>query len=275
MKKLLNILIVIVCMNWVIIGFYLIKQVDFSKITDIIASINTKDEQRSDDDQTIDTSVTHVDEIVMPDDTYLDGIGSGDVDEVMEESYLFTIQTLQDVYGEQLEQEVYLNPTVISYDELRYLEIPYYGFDSAIHMGEMIVNASIAEEVIAIFKDLLALKFPIEKMFVIQTYQNSDSLSMADNNSSAFNFREVTSGKKMSQHAYGLAIDLNPLINPYISNGIILPASGMHYANRNQEVIGMIKKGDPVYEAFVSRGWVWGGDWSSIKDYQHFERPLK
>ncbi|MGL4338262.1 MAG: M15 family metallopeptidase, partial [Turicibacter sp.] len=82
------------------------------------------------------------------------------------------------------------------------------------------------------------------------------------------------SGKKMSQHAYGLAIDLNPKINPYISNGMILPASGMHYANRDQEVIGMIKKGDPVYEAFISRGWSWGGDWTSIKDYQHFEKKI-
>ena len=103
-------------------------------------------------------------------------------------------------------------------------------------------------------------------------YHGSDELSMEDNNSSAFNFREVTDGGKLSNHAYGLAIDLNPKVNPYIKNNVVLPANGQAYVNRDQCVLGIIKKNDAVYQLFTSYGWTWGGDWSSLKDYQHFEK---
>lgn len=184
----------------------------------------------------------------------------------------FNCMTLQDHYGPAIGEYVSLDPMMISYDDLRYLTVLHYGYDGYIYQGELIVHQSIATEVLAIFQELYAIGYPIEKMKVISCYDGDDEASMMDNNSSAFNFRYVTNGGKLSKHAYGLAIDLNPLVNPYIKADVVLPANGTRYLDRNQCVLGMIKKGDPVYEIFTRYGWTWGGDWTSLKDYQHFEK---
>ena len=184
----------------------------------------------------------------------------------------FQVLTLQEKYSDCLEELVPLNQSVITYDELRYLTVLHIGYDGCVHVGEVIVNAKVANEVLEIFKQLYKIQYPIEKMHVMSYYHGSDELSMEDNNSSAFNFREVTDGGKLSMHAYGLAIDLNPKVNPYIKNHVVLPANGQAYVNRDQSVLGMIKKNDAVYQLFTSYGWTWGGDWSSLKDYQHFEK---
>ena len=184
----------------------------------------------------------------------------------------FNIMTLAERYGNQIDQYVRLDPNVIGYDELRYLTILHYGYDGYIYQGELIVNKSVAEEVLAIFQELYAISYPIEKMQVMSCYDGDDEASMMANNSSAFNFRYVTNGGKLSKHAYGLAIDLNPLVNPYVKADVVLPSTGVPYLNRNQCVLGMIKKNDAVYEIFTRYGWNWGGDWISLKDYQHFEK---
>lgn len=184
----------------------------------------------------------------------------------------FQIMTLKEKYGESVKQQVPLDPRVISYDELRYLKVLHQGYDGFVHVGELIVNASVAEEVLQIFKELYIIRYPIEKMRVMSCYGGSDELSMEDNNSSAFNFRYITDGGKLSNHAYGLAIDLNPRVNPYVKNDLVLPTNGEAYLNRDQCVLGIIKKDDAVYEVFARYGWTWGGDWTSLKDYQHFEK---
>lgn len=180
---------------------------------------------------------------------------------------------LSEKYGDQLEQQVPLDPTVISYDELRYLTVLHHGYDGFVHIGELIVNACVTDEVLQIFKELYLMGYPIEKMRVMSCYGGSDELSMEDNNSSAFNFRYMTDGGKLSYHAYGLAIDLNPKVNPYVKEQLVLPVNGKEYINRDQCVLGMIKKDDAVYQLFKRYGWTWGGDWTSLKDYQHFEKP--
>ncbi len=232
----------------------------------------------------------------------------------------FQAVSLYEKYGDQLEQQVPLDPTVISYDELRYLTVLHHGYDGFVHIGELIVNACVADEVLQIFKELYLMGYPIEKMRVMSCYGGSDELSMEDNNSSAFNFRYMTDGGQifkelylmgypiekmrvmscyggsdelsmednnssafnfrymtdggnLSYHAYGLAIDLNPKVNPYIKEELVLPVNGKEYVNRNQCVLGMIKKDDAVYQLFKRYGWTWGGDWTSLKDYQHFEKP--
>ncbi len=185
----------------------------------------------------------------------------------------FQAVSLYEKYGDQLEQQVPLDSTVISYDELRYLTVLHHGYDGFVHVGELIVNACVADEVLQIFKELYLMGYPIEKMRVMSCYGGSDELSMEDNNSSAFNFRYMTDGGKLSYHAYGLAIDLNPKVNPYIKEELVLPVNGKEYVNRNQCVLGMIKKDDAVYQLFKRYGWTWGGDWTSLKDYQHFEKP--
>lgn len=186
----------------------------------------------------------------------------------------FTIQALKEKYGDSLASLIPIDPQYIEYDDLRYLEILHVGFDGEIHQGELIVNQAIAEEVLQIFKELYTISFPIEKMKAIHHYDNSDELSMEDNNTSAFNFRMITNGSTPSNHAYGLAIDINPKINPYVYANKVLPANGEDYTDRGQEIPGMITAESEVCEIFKKYGWSWGGDWNQPKDYQHFEKNI-
>ena len=162
----------------------------------------------------------------------------------------------------------------ISFDELSYLKLSYYGFDDKYHIGEMVVNKKIAKEVVDIFKELLDHKYPIEKIKLIDDYKADDNLSMADNNSSSFCYRAITNGNSLSKHSLGLAIDINPVQNPYVAKNQVLPSNGSAYLNRNYVRKGMIVKNDVCYNAFAKRGWTWGGNWKSLKDYQHFEKNL-
>lgn len=165
--------------------------------------------------------------------------------------------------------------TPVKLEELSYINVTYWGFDDMEHMGEMIVHEKLAQEVIEIFKELYEAKYPIEKIKLIDEYNADDNLSMADNNSYAFCSREVTGKKGMfSKHSYGIAIDINPVQNPYVKGHIVLPEEGNSYLNREDIRKGMIIKGDICYNAFKSRGWTWGGEWKSLKDYQHFEKEI-
>lgn len=184
----------------------------------------------------------------------------------------FNSYTLTEKYGTDLEANIYLDPEVISYSDLRYLQVLHVGFDGLVHTGELIVHKSVADEVLQIFREIYDVGFPIEKMKVISHYNYSDEESMNDNNTSAFNFRTIANGTKLSQHAYGLAIDINPKLNPYILGNQILPASGSEFVDRNQYTLGMIRKDEAVYKIFQRYGWSWGGDWNQPKDYQHFEK---
>ena len=159
-------------------------------------------------------------------------------------------------------------------NNLSYLKITYWGFDSKTHVGEMIVNKKVAQEVLAIFKEVYNKKYPIEKMKLIDYYGANDEKSMRDNNTSAFCYRVVANTNTLSNHSKGTAIDINPLYNPYIVGSYISPSTASKYTNRNLTVKGMIKKGDALYTAFTKRGWTWGGSWKSKKDYQHFEKSI-
>ncbi len=161
-------------------------------------------------------------------------------------------------------------------EDLRYLYLKHWGYDGKVHNGRLVVHKQVADDVVAIFNTLFQHRFPIEKMKLIEDYKGSDENSMEDNNTSAFNCREVT-GKPgvFSKHSYGLAIDINPLINPYIVKGKVLPPGGKKYINRTKKAKGMIVKGDIVCTSFIKRDWIWGGSWQNIKDYQHFQTKLK
>lgn len=159
----------------------------------------------------------------------------------------------------------------ISFDSLSYLKLTYYGFDEKTHQGEMIVNSELAPEVVDIFKELYEKKYPIEKIKLIDDYNAVDEKSMSDNNTSAFCYRTVAGTNTVSNHGKGRAIDINPLQNPHVSGDTVSPKVSTVYADRSALKFGMIKKGDDCYNAFVSRGWSWGGYWSN-PDYQHFEK---
>lgn len=157
---------------------------------------------------------------------------------------------------------------------LRRVEIDHLGMDARIHRGELIVHEDLVAEVIEIFQQLREVRYPIEKMRTPDHYPRADDeMSMRDNNTSAFNCRDIPGTGQWSLHAYGRAIDINPLLNPYIdSTGEFQPANAAPYLDRNRIDPGLLHDGDPAVRIFTDRGWRWGGDWRTPKDYQHFER---
>lgn len=189
----------------------------------------------------------------------------------------FKAQPLPQKIINKINGSSYVENYVISYGDLSYLNVLHYGFDGEIHEGELIVNRDVAEEVLDIFKELLENKFPIEKIKLIDEFDADDDISMAANNSYSFCFRRLTGGGDLSEHAYGLAVDINPLYNPYVRRWedgslLILPPTGANYIERNPEVKGKIYPGSVCYNAFVSRGWEWGGDWKDMDDNHHFQK---
>ena len=160
----------------------------------------------------------------------------------------------------------------VKIEDLVLVKVKYINFNNEEKIGSIIINKKLSKDIYDIFNELYEAKYPIDKIGLIDEYNNSDELSMADNNSYAFSMRMKTGKNTYSTHAYGFAIDINPIQNPYIKNNVVAPESGIDYLNRNDKRKGMIIKGDICYNAFKKRGWTWGGDWKSLKDYQHFEK---
>lgn len=157
--------------------------------------------------------------------------------------------------------------------QLRRVGVNYIGFDGQTHRGDLIVNQDVASEVVAIFEQLLQLRYPIEKIRTVDDYPGADDeMSMEDNNTSAFNCRDIPGTGHWSQHAFGRAIDVNPVLNPEIdAAGAVQPKNATPYADRNRTDPGVLHAGDAAVRIFTDRGWRWGGDWRTPKDYQHFE----
>lgn len=155
--------------------------------------------------------------------------------------------------------------------QLKLITVYYYGFDSKLHQGQLVVNKLAAKDLIEIFDLILELKFPVEKVIPISMYNWSDEAAMKDNNTSGFNYRFVSGTRILSKHAAGLAIDINPLLNPYVKDGETSPQN----SNYDENVPGTISSNSQITLEFKIRGWTWGGDWKSLKDYQHFQKNLK
>lgn len=163
----------------------------------------------------------------------------------------------------------------VSMSRLAYLKLKYWGYDDQEHVGELIVNKSLAKEVVEIFIELHKNKFPIQQMKLIYEFDNNDDASMEANNTSAFNCRPITDKPGMfSQHSYGYAIDINPLTNPYVkeSKNLVLPSQGKQFVDRSIPAKGKITKESLIYKLFTDRGWDWGGNWYDLQDFQHFEK---
>jgi len=157
-------------------------------------------------------------------------------------------------------------------EHLSYLTLTHVDFYGEIRRGNIIVAAEIAYEVLEIFEDLFLGGFPIARVRLIDYYNAQDYYSMADNNSVGFNFRYIAGTTILSRHALGMAVDINPVQNPYIRDETIWPLASIPYLDREYVRPGMIIPGDVAYNAFTSRGWIWGGHWSRPIDYHHFER---
>lgn len=154
--------------------------------------------------------------------------------------------------------------------DLRYLRLDHWGFDGREHQGELVVHADHANDVVAVFEELFRARFPIRRMRLVDDYGGDDDASMAANNSSAFNCRRAQGSSSWSEHAFGRAIDLNPVENPYVRGTTVLPPAGEPFVDRTRDEPGMVHPGGPVTRAFAAVGWEWGGDWRTLKDWQHF-----
>ena len=178
--------------------------------------------------------------------------------------------TISPLAGDALNRSTWNPQCPVGVDELSYLSMSFWGFDGAPHQGEMIVHASVAEDVVGVFEKLYDAQFPIEEMRIATTSDLAADPTGDGNMTTSFVCREVTGGTAFSQHAFGLAIDINPFHNPYIKGDRILPELAGVYADRNDQRKGMIVEGDAAIAAFDAIGWGWGGRWNSLKDYQHF-----
>lgn len=189
----------------------------------------------------------------------------------------FTYQKLTDEIVERIEGKSYQEDAKIKLDSLRYLRIQYVDFKGNVRSGEMIVNKKIARRTLKVFYRLYQIGYPIQRMRLVDEYGADDEASMAANNTSAFNYRKIAGTDKLSNHSRGLAIDINPKINPYITSKGVAPSNGRRYKEREVSKCRgkyrdyMIHKGDDVYKIFKKYGFSWGGNWKHAKDYQHFE----
>jgi hypothetical protein len=156
---------------------------------------------------------------------------------------------------------------------LRRLRMSYWGFDNLPHLGSMVVSSAVAQPVLTAFAALYRAHFPIRRIHTVDAYGGDDHASMAADNTSGFNCRYVagSSPPKWSAHAYGEAIDINTIENPYVAGSLVSPPAGNAYLDRNNHRPGMTGPGTAVNAAFASIGWLWGGRWAS-PDYQHFSK---
>lgn len=190
-------------------------------------------------------------------------------------------------YYEPISNEVFKRISGVSYpvdctislDDLRYVSLLYVDFDGNTQNGEMICNKAIAEDILEIFSELYNNGYQIESIKLIDEFDGDDTASMLANNTSCFNYRVVEGTNKLSNHAKGLAIDLNPFYNPYITYNKdgsinISPEGSEAYADRNASFPYKIDENDLAYKLFKEHGFTWGGNWNSVKDYQHFEKKI-
>ena len=158
--------------------------------------------------------------------------------------------------------------------ELRRVLLSYVGFDGRAHRGELIVSSAVAGDAVEVFRILYSVRFPVHRMRPVSVYGGNDDRSAAADNTSAFNCRyAVAAGpRRWSAHAYGDAIDLNTVENPYLEGSRVVPPAGRAYLDRSRYRRGMAVAGGAAVRAFASVGWAWGGRWQATPDYQHFSR---
>ena len=197
--------------------------------------------------------------------------------EVVHDSNKFYMSKITDEIFARMKGKSFKDDCPLSLDDLRYLHLLHKDLNGNTHEGEMVCNTYIAAALIDIFQKLYEANYPIEKIRLVDEYNADDETSMRDNNSSCFNFRFITHTKRISKHGLGLAVDINTLYNPYIKytdNGKILePATAEKYLDRSKNFDYKIDTDSLCYKLFTEHGFEWGGNWKTVKDYQHFEIP--
>ena len=188
----------------------------------------------------------------------------------------FTSSPIDSVLFARMKGKSYKYDCTVPLTELRYLRVLHYDFEGNVQIGEIVCNKSICNDLLEIFEALYNARYPIGRIALIDEYDADDERSMTANNTSCFNFRTIAGTQKLSKHSQGMAIDINPLYNPYVvtrsGRTVVSPAAGKAYANRSRSFPHKIDRNDLCYRLFIEHGFHWGGAWRSCKDYQHFEK---
>ena len=210
-------------------------------------------------------AISVAEEVVTPDFSHAE-------DTVCYKDHVFFSQPIPEAVKARMQGKSMPEKARISYDELRYLTLFYYDFEGKTQQGEMVCNKAIAHDLLCIFRTLFAEAYPINSIRLVDDFDASDEASMQANNSSCFNYRTIAGSWRLSQHAFGMAVDINPLQNPCVRGTRIRPSTAIDYVDRSKDFPHKIDEKDFCKKTFDSFGFRWGGHWRSVKDYQHFER---
>lgn len=249
-------------------------------------------ENETSEKQTSDTQTPDAQQTTQEKRTDLSGLEAGAIVEkatidAQNPDVYFTSSELTEVQKEAMNGKSYIENPDISYDDLRYIKVLHYNFYHQIQVGELVVNQAIAEDCRQIFMELFQEEYEINSMYLIDRYYEKDQArngeqvdisSINDDNTSAFHYRKIAGTEVLSNHAYGMAIDINPLENPYVKEAdlqqtVASPYKDYNsYKDRTAQRAHMISKDDACYRIFKAHGFQWGGEWNGNKDYQHFEK---
>lgn len=188
----------------------------------------------------------------------------------------FSAEPLPDATFDAMQGLSYKEGCPVPREDLRLLHLSYIDFEGRSRTGEMVCNAAIAPDLLEIFEALYDARYPIASIRLVDEFGADDERSMQADNSSCFNFRPVSGSRTLSKHSYGMAVDINPFENPYVrtldGRTTVEPAGAKAYIDRTSGLDHMIDADDLCCRLFKEHGFVWGGDWKSVKDYQHFEK---
>ena len=238
------------------------KDTDTSDDKSAVTSDDNSGENEESDEDVVDEEIIPENRVTYKDGFYYQPLDDMVIDRITGCSY----PVLEE--GESIE---------IGYNDLSYVVVQYVGFDFETHQGEIICNNAIAQDLVEIFYELYRNEYQLESIALIEEYGGDDYASCEANNTSCFNYRQVVDSSSLSKHALGLAIDINPLYNPYITyNGDgsnnVYPETAVDYADRSKAFPYKIDENDLCYKLFTEHGFTWGGNWNSVKDYQHFQK---
>ena len=204
--------------------------------------------------------------------------GSADSESTVAEAGLSAVEAVftQERIPEPVERRMrgisYPEGAEIPLADLRYLRLSYVDFDGKEQVGEMVCNKAVAGDLLEIFKALYEARYPIRSIRLIDDFDGDDEASMQADNTSCFNYRKISGMRRLSAHAKGMAVDVNPYENPYVRSSGVKPAGASAYADRSRDFAHKIDRNDLCYKLFLEHGFAWGGAWRSVKDYQHFEK---
>lgn len=202
-------------------------------------------------------------------------VAEADVERLGADAF-FTVEPLDEALLDRISGRSYRKGCPVAPADLRYLKVLHRDFEGRTRRGELICHRDIADDLAAIFRALYEAGYPITQMRLVDDFGADDTRSMEADNTSAFNYRPIAGSKTLSRHSLGRAIDINPLRNPCVrvrdGRTLVEPEAGRPYADRSRDFPGRLHEQDLCVRLFKARGFRWGGDWRSLKDYQHFEK---